>query len=181
MGEAVRTDITYIADDRFSFTATVPAVIQQLGYSSANAQLLTIPIYVFAMLMTIIFAFWSDKVQQRSPFIMAGYSIAAVGFIGQLAIPHTRLPGLTYGFLFPVAAGLYCPFVHIVSWTGKSPHPSNPPLPNPSLTLHQLIKPTTSPPPPSAQSAWASSSPSATWAASRARTSTSPAKPPNTL
>jgi hypothetical protein len=118
-GKACGTDTHYIADDRDSFTATVPAVIQQLGYSSANAQLLTIPIYVFAMLMTIIFAFWSDKVQQRSPFIMAGYCIAAFGFIGQLAIPHTRLPGLTYGFLFPVAAGLYCPFVHIVCWTGK--------------------------------------------------------------
>jgi cyanate permease len=101
------------------FTATVPAVIQQLGYSSANAQLLTIPIYVFAMIMTIIFAFWSDRAKQRSPFIMAGFSIAAAGFIGQLAIPHTRLPGLTYGFLFPVAAGLYCPFIHIVCWTGK--------------------------------------------------------------
>ena len=100
------------------FTATVPAVIQQLGYSSANAQLLTIPIYVFAMIMTIIFAFWSDRVQQQSPFIMVGFSIAAAGFIGQLAIPHTRLPGLTYGFLFPVAAGLYCPFIHIVCWTG---------------------------------------------------------------
>ena len=108
-----------------SFTATVPAVIQQLGYSSANAQLLTIPIYVFAMIMTIIFAFWSDRVQQRSPFIMVGFSIAAAGFIGQLAIPHTRLPGLTYGFLFPVAAGLYCPFIHIVCWTGmhtEKPH-----------------------------------------------------------
>jgi hypothetical protein len=49
---------------------------------------------------------------------MVGFSIAAAGFVGQLAIPHTRLPGLTYGFLFPVAAGLYCPFIHIVCWTG---------------------------------------------------------------
>jgi hypothetical protein len=71
------------------------------------------------MIMTIVFAFWSDRAKQRSPFIMAGFSIAAAGFIGQLAIPHTRLPGLTYGFLFPVAAGLYCPFIHIVCWTGK--------------------------------------------------------------
>lgn len=87
----------------------MPSVIEDLGYTSANAQLLTIPIYVFAMVMTIIFAFWSEYVQQRSPFIMAGFSISVVGFIGQLAAPHTRLPGLTYGFLFPVAAGLYCP------------------------------------------------------------------------
>lgn len=35
----------------YGFTATVPTVIEELGYSSANAQLLTIPIYVFAMSM----------------------------------------------------------------------------------------------------------------------------------
>jgi hypothetical protein len=104
----------------YGFTATVPTVIEDLGYDSANAQLLTIPIYVFAMIMVLIFAFWSEYVQQRSPFIMAGYSIAACGFIAQLAIPQTRLPGLTYGFLFPVAAGLYCPFIQIVTWIGQS-------------------------------------------------------------
>lgn len=97
----------------------MPSVIEGLGYTAANAQLLTIPIYVFAMLMTIIFAFWSDHVQQRSPFIMAGFSIAVVGFIAQLCIPHPKMPGLTYGFLFPVAAGLYCPFIQIVCWIGK--------------------------------------------------------------
>jgi len=109
----------------YGFTATVPTVIEELGYSSANAQLLTIPIYVFAMIMVLIFAFWSEKVQQRSPFIMAGFAIAAVGFIGQLAIPHPGLPGLTYGFLFPVAAGLYCPFIQIVCWIGNNLAPSS--------------------------------------------------------
>ena len=103
----------------YGFTATVPTVIEGLGYDSADAQLLTVPIYVFAMIMVLIFAFWSEHVQQRSPFIMAGYSVAVCGFIAQLAIPQTRLPGLTYGFLFPVAAGLYCPFIQIVSWIGE--------------------------------------------------------------
>lgn len=104
----------------YGFTATVPTVIQQLGYSSANAQLLTVPIYVFAMIIVLVFAFWSDKMQTRSPFIMAGFSIAIAGFIAQLAIPHPKYPGLTYGFLFPVAAGLYAPFISIVCWIGKS-------------------------------------------------------------
>jgi hypothetical protein len=93
-------------------------VIEQLGYSSANAQLLTIPIYVFAMTVVLIFAFWSDKIQSRSPFIIGGFSIGIVGLIAQLAIPQTRMPGLTYGFLFPVAAGFYSPFVSIVCWIG---------------------------------------------------------------
>ncbi|KAF2098516.1 MFS general substrate transporter [Rhizodiscina lignyota] len=109
----------------YGFTSTVPTVIEQLGYSSANAQLMTIPIYVFAMIMTLIFAWWGDYVQQRSPFIMAGFGIAAVGFIAELAIPHPRLPGVTYGFLFPVAAGLYCPFISIVTWTANNAAPSS--------------------------------------------------------
>ena len=105
----------------YGFTATVPSIIEGLGYTAADAQLLTIPIYVFAMVMVLIFAFWSEHVKQRSPFIMAGYGIGACGFIAQLALPQTRLPGVSYGFLFIVAAGLYCPFIQIVSWTGKRP------------------------------------------------------------
>jgi hypothetical protein len=103
----------------------VPTVIKGLGYSSSNAQLLTIPIYVFAAIITLTFAWWSDYAQTRSPFIIAGYSIASIGFIAQLAIPHPRYPGVTYGFLFPVAAGLYCPFISLVSWIANSLAPSS--------------------------------------------------------
>ncbi|KAF2634215.1 MFS general substrate transporter [Massarina eburnea CBS 473.64] len=109
----------------YGFTATVPTVINGLGYSAANAQLLTIPIYVFASILTIIFAWWSDHAKTRSPFIIAGYIIASVGFIAQLAIPHPKYPGLTYGFLFPVAGGLYCPFIILVSWIANSLAPSS--------------------------------------------------------
>ncbi|KAK5736137.1 hypothetical protein LTR17_007659 [Elasticomyces elasticus] len=109
----------------YGFTATAPTVILGLGYTSTDAQLLTVPIYMFALIMVVIWAFWSEKVQQRSPFIMAGFSIAVVGFIGQLAIPHDKWPGLTYGFLFPVAAGLYCPFIMIVTWIANNLAPSS--------------------------------------------------------
>jgi len=98
----------------YGFTATVPSVIKGLGYTSANAQLLTI-----------IFAWASDLTRMRSPYIIAGYSIAVCGFIAQLAIPKPRYPGITYGFLFPVAGGLYCPFTCLVSWIGNSLAPSS--------------------------------------------------------
>lgn len=75
--------------------------------------------------MVLVFAFWSEHVQQRTPFIMGGYAIAALGFIAQLSIPQTRLPGLTYGFLFPVAAGLYCPFIQIVTLIANNLAPSS--------------------------------------------------------
>ena len=109
----------------YGFTATVPTVLKQMGYTTGKAQLLTVPIYVFGMTATLIVAWWSDHVQQRTPFIMGGFAIAVVGFIGELAIPHPHLPGVTYFFLFLVAAGLYCPFTAVVTLVANNIAPSS--------------------------------------------------------
>ncbi|KPI42794.1 putative transporter [Cyphellophora attinorum] len=108
----------------YGFTATVPTIVKRMGYTSSNAQLMTIPIYVFGMLATVIVAYLSDKYQQRTPFIMGGFTLAVLGFIALLAIPHPHYSGVTYFFLFFVAAGLYCPFVCIVTLVGNNLAPS---------------------------------------------------------
>jgi len=109
----------------YGFTATVPTIVQQLGYTSALAQLMTIPIYVVAMIFVLGFAWWSDRVQQRTPFIMAGFAIACVGLIAELAIPHPAMTGVSYFFLFWVAAGLYSPFICLVCLIGNNLAPSS--------------------------------------------------------
>lgn len=109
----------------YGFTATVPWVLKEMGYATGKAQLLTVPIYVFGMIATLVVAFWSDHVQQRTPFIMGGFAIAVVGFIAELAIPHPKLPGVTYFFLFLVAAGLYCPFTAVVTLVANNIAPSS--------------------------------------------------------
>jgi MFS family permease len=119
-------DGSSVADEGIPrFTATVPTVILQLGYSAANAQLLTIPIYVCGVLLVLLVAFWSDRVQVRWIFIVGAYSIAIMGFIAQLAIPHPAYPGVTYGFLFPVCAGLYGGFPPMLSWMANNLAPSS--------------------------------------------------------
>jgi MFS family permease len=109
----------------YGFTATVPTVIKQMGYTSAHAQLMTIPIYVVAMIATVAVAFWADHVQQRTPFIVGGFAIGVVGFIAQLAIPHPKYPGVAYFFLFLVATGLYCPFTCVVTLIANNLAPSS--------------------------------------------------------
>lgn len=109
----------------YGFTATVPTVLKEMGYTTADAQLLTIPIYVFALIATVVVAFLSDHYQQRTPFIIGGFAIAVVGFIAELAIPHPKLAGVTYFFLFLVAAGLYCPFTCVVTLVGNNLAPSS--------------------------------------------------------
>ncbi|KAL2784653.1 major facilitator superfamily domain-containing protein [Aspergillus keveii] len=82
----------------YGFTATAPTAIKQLGYTSANAQLMTIPIYTFVVITTIGVATWSDR---------------------------PDLPGVTYFFLFLIAGGLFCPFTSIVTLIGNNLAPSS--------------------------------------------------------
>lgn len=109
----------------YGFTATAPTAIKQLGYTSANAQLMTIPVYTFAVISVVTVAYFADKTRQRTPFIMGGLGMAVVGLIGELATPHPQLPGVTYFFLFLVAGGFFCPLTCTVTFVANNSAPSS--------------------------------------------------------
>lgn len=108
----------------YGFTYSAPTIIRGLGYTSANAQLLTIPVYFLGVVSTIFFSVMADRHQTRWPFIIGPYSIALIGFIGLISVPHPRLPGLTYAFLFCIPAGVYPPLICCLSWIGNNLAPS---------------------------------------------------------
>ncbi|PCD44664.1 hypothetical protein AU210_000120 [Fusarium oxysporum f. sp. radicis-cucumerinum] len=72
----------------YAFSFTVPTVILELGYTAATAQLLTIPIYVCAMILATTLAALPDRYKKRFPFLMVGLGVAAAGLISLLAIPR---------------------------------------------------------------------------------------------
>jgi len=109
----------------YAMTFTAPQIIVNLGYSSAQAQLLTVPIYAGALISTIVCARLSDRYKNRWKFVVFPYLAAVVGFIGLLAVPQERLPGLTYAFLFPVTAGCYPGVITVVSWIANNIAPSS--------------------------------------------------------
>ncbi|RKL08457.1 hypothetical protein BFJ71_g1744 [Fusarium oxysporum] len=109
----------------YAFSFTVPTVILELGYTAATAQLLTIPIYVCAMILATTLAALPDRYKKRFPFLMVGLGVAAAGLISLLAIPRPGLPGLTYGFLFLAASGHYSFIVPSVCWLGNNLSPSS--------------------------------------------------------
>ncbi|KAK1252004.1 hypothetical protein MKX08_003191 [Trichoderma sp. CBMAI-0020] len=109
----------------YGFTYTVPTVILELGYTAADAQLLTIPIYVVAMIFTVANALASDHYRQRTPFILLGVSVGIAGFAALLAIPHPQLPGLTYGMLFLATSGIYMSLVPTLCFIANNLAPSS--------------------------------------------------------
>jgi predicted MFS family arabinose efflux permease len=108
----------------YGFTYTAPTIIRDLGYTSAVAQLLTVPVYTFGVISVVAFSWVADRKQVRWIFVVGPYSISAAGFLALLAIPHPRLPGLTYFFLFFVTAGLYPALISLLSWVGNNLAPS---------------------------------------------------------
>ncbi|KAK2739568.1 hypothetical protein FQN57_006530 [Myotisia sp. PD_48] len=109
----------------YGFSATAPTVIHDMGYTATNAQLMTIPIYLVAAIVTLTFAYISDRYEARTPIILAGLTTAAVGFIALLAIPHPKYPGLTYAMLFLVASGIYSPFPSMCCLVANNLAPSS--------------------------------------------------------
>jgi MFS family permease len=92
------------------------SIILGLGYTSVEAQLLTVPVYFVGACATVLIAWLSDRHQTRWPYIIGPFTMAACAFIALLAIPHPRYPGLTYAFLFAIPAGVYPPIIGILSW-----------------------------------------------------------------
>lgn len=63
--------------------------------------------------MLYIFAYWSDKVKKRSPFILAGLFMCLIGFSINLSNVPT---GVKYFGTFFCVAGSYAAFPGIVAW-----------------------------------------------------------------
>lgn len=79
---------------------------------------MTVPIYVFAMIVTVTISVASDRYKTRSPFILLAIAIAISGLLALLVIPHPTYPGITYAFLFISAGGVYATAIPTICWLG---------------------------------------------------------------
>lgn len=78
----------------YGFNYTAPTIINQLGYTAANAQLLTVPLYGAGVISTIVLSIWSDNVKVRWPFIVFPYCVSMLGFVGTCGSMSKRSCGI---------------------------------------------------------------------------------------
>jgi MFS family permease len=99
----------------YTLSLFLPTIISKLGYTAAHAQLLTVPPYAVATILTVIVAVLAEKTHKRAPFIIASSSFAIVGYIILLTAPTSK-PGVSYlGTIF-AAAGIYPSTAIVLSW-----------------------------------------------------------------
>ncbi|KAG0702234.1 MFS general substrate transporter [Suillus ampliporus] len=101
----------------YGITLFLPTIIQSFGHDTPISQLLTVPPYVAATITLIIFAYYSDKLKMRFPFILAGLIMCLIG----LSINISTAPnGVKYFGTFFIVIGSYAATPGAISWLGNN-------------------------------------------------------------
>jgi hypothetical protein len=90
----------------YTLSLFLPTIIAALGYTAAQAQLMSVPPYAVATVLTILVAIASEKAQRRAPFIIGSSTVAMIGYIILLTAPSSK-PGVSYVGTIFAAAGIY--------------------------------------------------------------------------
>ena len=90
----------------YSGSFFTPTILKQLGWTSIRAQVMSIPIFIFATVCALTAAFLSDKTKHRFGFIVGGCCIATIGYSILLNM-HSVKVGVRYFALFCIVGGGY--------------------------------------------------------------------------
>ena len=101
----------------YGLSLFLPTIIKELGYKTTSAQLLTVPIYVAASILTVLVAYLADKKKIRSPFIMICFVFQLVGFVMCIS---TGNPGITYAGVFIAGCAIYPTHPTNVAWMSNN-------------------------------------------------------------
>jgi sugar phosphate permease len=101
----------------YGITLFLPTIIESFGHPAAISQLLTVPPYLLATMVLYTFAYYSDKIKMRSPFILLGLTFCLIGFTINISKASNAVK---YFGTFFVVSGSYAAFPGIVAWLGNN-------------------------------------------------------------
>ncbi|OQU99542.1 hypothetical protein CLAIMM_05157 isoform 2 [Cladophialophora immunda] len=101
----------------YAFSLFIPTIIQQMGYKSIHAQLLSVPPYAVAAVVTIFVGFIADRTRMRGycNMVMALFGIAGFAMLLGSGVPHVQYAGTFLG-----AMGIYPCIPNTITWTANN-------------------------------------------------------------
>ncbi|PBK69250.1 MFS general substrate transporter [Armillaria solidipes] len=88
----------------YAFSLFLPTIINQASFSATPANLLTVPVYVFACIVTCAVGFFADRWGRRGYFNLVFLSLGAVGYIVLIA---SRSAAVSYFAVYLATCGIY--------------------------------------------------------------------------
>ncbi|KAH7337182.1 major facilitator superfamily domain-containing protein [Rhizoctonia solani] len=105
----------------YSLSLFMPTIIAGLGYTSWEAQLLTVPPYTFSAICIGITAWLASIYNRRATFIIGSAVVAIIGEYILLIATHTA--GRQYVGVHLACAGVYTGNALLLSWPGENVAP----------------------------------------------------------
>ncbi|CRL26009.1 Protein secE/sec61-gamma protein [Penicillium camemberti] len=97
----------------------IPSILQGMGWKSLMAQVMSVPIYIVAAIMTLCTAILSDKTKHRSGFVLIGCIVATIGYSILLAQQSVTV-GVQYFALFAVTGGGFIAQPIVIGWLSNN-------------------------------------------------------------
>lgn len=97
----------------FSFSLFLPSIIQSLGYTANEAQLLSVPPYALASIVGVVVSFISDRLRVRGILILVSLPLAIIGYV---LIARVSSDVTKYGLTFLMASGIYGSVPPLLVW-----------------------------------------------------------------
>ena len=104
----------------YGYSTFLPSILLGLGYSSLQAQYLTIPPYLLGSISCCIVSFASDKVKIKSLFLMGAACFTSTGYIILIASTNNSAK---YAATYLVGLGLYIAPGLNLAWLGANTAP----------------------------------------------------------
>lgn len=106
----------------YSFSLFLPTIIQNMNFGGGGDnvvrdQLLSVPPYVLAAILTVIVGFWSDRVQKRGIFNICCAPISIAGFVMLMSATD---PVVQYAGTFLGALGIYPTISLTIAWIANN-------------------------------------------------------------
>ncbi|KAL4821607.1 major facilitator superfamily domain-containing protein [Aspergillus spinulosporus] len=101
----------------YAFSLFVPTIINQLGYSGIRSQLLSVPPYAAAALVTVAVGFIADRTRQRG---ICNILVSFLGITGFAMLLGAKSAGARYAGTFLGAMGIYPAISNTISWTSNN-------------------------------------------------------------
>ncbi|KAL8699845.1 MAG: hypothetical protein Q9224_001234 [Gallowayella concinna] len=101
----------------YAFSLFLPTIINGLGYQDTKAQLLSVPPYAAAAILTVFIGFLADRTHQRG---LCNMGVSILGVIGFAMLLGSKAPGVQYAGTFLGALGIYPCIANTITWVSNN-------------------------------------------------------------
>ncbi|KAG7093043.1 hypothetical protein E1B28_009337 [Marasmius oreades] len=101
----------------YTFLLFLPSIISQLGFKATAANLLTVPVYVFACIVTCVVGYLSDRCRRRGIFIIGFFCLGAAGYI---ILILSKSAALSYFAVYLATCGIFPIVANNTAWVSNN-------------------------------------------------------------